>query len=65
MKNAARFLLACAMVALTAPAHAQGFPNKSVTLVVPVAPGGILDTVARMIAPAMSKSLGQPVVVDN
>jgi tripartite-type tricarboxylate transporter receptor subunit TctC len=30
-----------------------------------VAPGGILDTVARMISPAMAKSLGQPVVVDN
>ena len=46
-------------------AHAQGFPNRQVTLVVPVAPGGILDTVARMIAPSMSKGLGQPVVVDN
>jgi tripartite-type tricarboxylate transporter receptor subunit TctC len=49
----------------TSAALAQAFPNKPVTLVVPVAPGGILDTVARMIAPEMSKALGQAVIVDN
>jgi tripartite-type tricarboxylate transporter receptor subunit TctC len=41
------------------------FPSRPVTLMVPVAPGGILDPVARMIAPDMSKQLGQPVIVDN
>jgi tripartite-type tricarboxylate transporter receptor subunit TctC len=45
-------------------AHAQ-FPNKPITLIVPVAPGGILDTVARMLAADMAKQLGQSVVVDN
>src|SRR4051812_41065329 len=54
-------LLACAAF----NAWAQSFPSKPVTLVVPVAPGGILDTVARMLAPEMSKNLGQPVIVDN
>jgi tripartite-type tricarboxylate transporter receptor subunit TctC len=48
-----------------ASAQAPTFPSRPVTLVVPVAPGGILDTVARMIGPEMSKSLGQPVIVDN
>ena len=45
-------------------ANAQ-FPAKPVTLVVPVAPGGILDTVARMLAADMAKQLGQSVIVDN
>ena len=58
-------LLATCVALLPLGAWAQAFPNKAVTLVVPVAPGGILDTVARMLAPTMSKSLGQPVVVDN
>ena len=53
------------MALLPLGAWAQAFPNNPVTLVVPVAPGGILDTVARMISPTMSKRLGQPVVVDN
>jgi tripartite-type tricarboxylate transporter receptor subunit TctC len=49
------------------PTNAQpsAFPNRPVTLVVPVAPGGILDTVARMVAADMGKHLGQPVIVDN
>jgi tripartite-type tricarboxylate transporter receptor subunit TctC len=57
--------LLLAAVSLGALAQGSGFPNKPVTLIVPVAPGGILDTVARMLAADMGKVLGQPVVVDN
>lgn len=47
-------------------AGAQGdFPSKPITLVVPYPPGGVVDPVARIIAPALSNELGQPVVVDN
>ena len=61
-----RRLAFAALLALGAPAvFAQQYPARPVTLVVPVAPGGILDAVARMIAPEMAKSLGQPVIVDN
>ncbi|MCT9124802.1 Bug family tripartite tricarboxylate transporter substrate binding protein [Cupriavidus gilardii] len=46
-------------------ARAQSLPNKPVTLVVPFAPGGNLDVVARAIAPALEQGLGRNVIVDN
>jgi tripartite-type tricarboxylate transporter receptor subunit TctC len=47
------------------PAAAQGFPSRTVTIVVPYPPGGLIDLVARIVQPAMQKELGQPVVVEN
>ena len=46
-------------------AASAAYPDKPITMVVPVPPGGILDAVARMIAPEMSKILGQPIVIEN
>ena len=48
-----------------AQAQAQSFPSRSLTLVVPFAPGGNVDVVARAIAPERSQSLGPSVVVEN
>jgi tripartite-type tricarboxylate transporter receptor subunit TctC len=48
-----------------APVAATAYPTKPVTMVVPFSAGGPTDTVARTLAQAMEKSLGQPVVVEN
>jgi len=52
-------------VGMMAPAAAQEFPNRPLTLVVPFPPGGVADTVGRPIAEAMGRALNQPVVVEN
>ena len=57
--------LAIGLTAAFAPAQAQTYPEKPVTLVIPFAAGGPTDVVARMIAIPMGKSLGQPVIVEN
>ena len=46
-------------------AHAQDFPSKSLTLIVGVAPGGTLDTLARLLAKTMTADLKQTVIVEN
>jgi len=46
-------------------ASAQGFPTRSVTIVVPYPPGGLIDLVARIIQPKFGTELGQTVIVDN
>ena len=58
-------LLATAALSAALPAHAQSYPTKPVRIVVPYAPGGPLDDVARVMGQRLTETWGQPVVVDN
>src|ERR1700759_2672810 len=58
--------LALGAVGLISSANAQSFPSHPVTLLVPLAPGGSTDTIARIMAEGMRPYLGgQPVIVEN
>src|SRR4051812_42314806 len=61
-----QWLLAAALV-LTLPAqgHAEDYPTKQITIVVPAAAGGGLDRVARLVADKLREKWGQPVIVEN
>src|SRR5512132_1740814 len=66
MMNRIRTLLVTAALAVAAGgASAQAYPSRSVTMVVPFAAGGPTDVVARALGQAMSRTLGQPVVIEN
>ncbi len=56
-------LLALALV--SASAFAQSFPTKPIRIIVPYAPGGVLDALLRPIAAQLGQSFGQPVLIEN
>jgi tripartite-type tricarboxylate transporter receptor subunit TctC len=58
-------VLAAIMAVAAGPAAAQDYPNKPVTIVVPAAAGGPTDTISRVTAQAMSKVLGQQILIEN
>src|SRR4051812_49754473 len=65
-RSFAALLLAPLFVALaTSAAPAQNYPNKPIRLVLPYAPGGIIDYVGRTLATHLSEPLGQTVVAEN
>src|SRR5262245_46726946 len=57
--------VALALIVLTPFAAAQTYPNRSITLIVPFAPGGPADVLGRVIGQKLSEEFGQQVVIDN
>lgn len=55
----------CAVTIMAAPALAQDYPERTMTMVIPFSAGGPTDTVARLLAERMSADLGQQIIVEN
>jgi tripartite-type tricarboxylate transporter receptor subunit TctC len=58
-------LTALALIASASSAHTQGYPQRPVTLIVPLAAGTGMDTLARLYAEPLGQALGKPVVIEN
>lgn len=65
MKTIVRAAAAIAATTLALAAQAQAWPTRAVKIIVPFAPGGFTDVVARILQTQLSAALGQPVVIEN
>ena len=57
--------LLCGAMAVASSAHAQTWPQKSVRVIAPFAPGGTADTLGRIVSAKLSESLGYTFVIEN
>ncbi len=65
MRLTMRACAAALFLAVCAPLHAQTWPDKPVRLVISFAPGGVHDTLARVLQPRLTEALGQPILIEN
>jgi len=66
MKNAQAVLIAMAFCTLASTIyHAQDFPRRAITLILPFSAGGVTDQVARLVASKVADNIGYPVVIEN
>jgi tripartite-type tricarboxylate transporter receptor subunit TctC len=65
MAPTSRFLAAISLAAFAGVAAAQGYPNKPIRMIVPLAAASAVDNAARIVAQKMSANMGQQVVIEN
>ena len=65
MKTTVRALACVVLAGAAAAAQGQAYPTKSIRLIVPYAPGGIVDYIGRLMGQRLSEGFGQSVVIDN
>ena len=65
LRVAALALSTSVTTAVAAPTAAQSWPNRPLTMVIPYAPGGSTDLIARLVAPRLAAELGQPILLEN
>jgi tripartite-type tricarboxylate transporter receptor subunit TctC len=65
LRGLAAIVLGAAIACAAAPAEAQTYPNKPITLIIPFAAGGPSDTIGRLVGAKMGDKLGQTIVVEN
>ena len=65
MRRRKLFCLVAAFAALASGVRAQDWPTRPITMVVPFAAGGPMDTLARILQPTLGETLGQPIIIEN
>src|SRR5437868_422909 len=60
-----RFIHLIAALAFVATVQAQNYPTRAIKIIVPYAPGGLPDTMTRLVGGKLAEPLGQPIVVEN
>ena len=58
-------IAALAALAFAGPAAAQTYPDRALRIIVPTAPGGAIDTTARLVGEKLQAKWGKPVVIEN
>jgi tripartite-type tricarboxylate transporter receptor subunit TctC len=65
MRHCKLVCVAAAFAALASGVRAQDWPSRPMTMVVPFAAGGPMDTLARILQPTLGETLGQPIIIEN
>ncbi len=65
MRIVARFAMLAALLLAAAPAFAQSYPSRPITMIVPYAAGGSVDAVARLVSDRLAAKLGGNIVIEN